>query len=85
MNAITKIRTQMGQVVSDAMDKTVTVLVERRVKHPVYGKFVKKSTKYHVHDEENSANKGDTVTITETKPYSKTKKWRLVDIVERAK
>lgn len=85
MSAEIKIRTLLGKVTSNKMDKTVTVLVERRVKHPIYGKYVKKSTKYHAHDESNTANEGDTVTITETKPYSKTKKWRLVDIVERAK
>ncbi|MBK2125980.1 30S ribosomal protein S17 [Fangia hongkongensis] len=80
-----KIRTLQGKVTSDKMDKTITVLVERKVKHPLYGKFVTKSTKYHAHDETNDCNEGDTVTITETKPYSKTKKWRLVSIVERAK
>ncbi|MCF6764636.1 30S ribosomal protein S17 [Thiotrichales bacterium 19S3-7] len=85
MSAEAKIRTLAGKVISDKMDKTVTVLVERRVKHPIYGKFVKKSTKYHAHDQDNAANEGDTVTITETRPYSKTKKWRLVEIVERAK
>ncbi|TNF66674.1 MAG: 30S ribosomal protein S17 [Gammaproteobacteria bacterium] len=85
MSAEAKIRTLAGKVISNKMDKTVTVLVERRVKHPIYGKFVKKSTKYHAHDQDNAANEGDTVTITETKPYSKTKKWRLVEIVERAK
>lgn len=85
MSAEIKIRTLAGKVTSNKMDKTITVLVERRVKHPIYGKYVKKSTKYHAHDESNTANEGDTVTITETKPYSKTKKWRLVDIVERAK
>ena len=85
MSAENQIRTLAGKVISDKMDKTVTVLVERRVKHPIYGKFVRKSTKFHVHDEKNDANEGDTITITETRPYSKTKKWRLVEIVERAK
>jgi len=80
-----KVRTLQGKVTSDKMDKTITVLVERKVKHPLYGKFVTKSTKYHAHDETNDCNEGDTVTITETRPYSKTKKWRLVSILERAK
>ena len=80
-----KIRTLLGKVTSDKMDKTITVLVDRKVKHPLYGKFVTKSTKYHAHDEMNECNEGDTVEITETRPYSKTKKWRLVSIVERAK
>lgn len=80
-----KIRTLLGKVTSDKMDKTITVLVERKVKHPLYGKFVTRSTKYHAHDETNQCHEGDTVTITETRPYSKTKKWRLVAVVERAK
>jgi small subunit ribosomal protein S17 len=80
-----KLRTLQGKVTSDKMDKTISVLVERKEKHPVYGKVVKKSTKYHVHDEENICNEGDTVTITETRPYSKTKKWRLVSVVSKAK
>ena len=80
-----KIRTLLGKVTSDKMDKTITVLVDRKVKHPLYGKFVTKSTKYHAHDENNECSEGDTVEITETRPYSKTKKWRLVSIVERAK
>jgi small subunit ribosomal protein S17 len=86
MNAEAKnLRTLLGRVISDKMEKTVTVLVERKVKHPIYGKFMRRSTKYHVHDEANTAHEGDTVTITETRPYSKTKKWRLVEVVERAK
>lgn len=80
-----KIRTLLGKVTSDKMDKTITVVVDRKVKHPLYGKFVTKSTKYHAHDEANECSEGDTVEITETRPYSKTKKWRLVSIVERAK
>ena len=80
-----KIRTLLGKVISDKMDKTITVVVERKVKHPLYGKFVTKSTKYHAHDENNDCGLGDTVTINETKPYSKTKKWGLVSIIERAK
>lgn len=80
-----KIRTLLGKVTSNKMDKTITVIVERKVKHPLYGKFVAKSTKYHAHDDTNECKEGDTVTITETRPYSKTKKWRLVSLVERAK
>jgi small subunit ribosomal protein S17 len=67
------------------MDKTVTVAVERKVKHPIYGKFVKKTTKFHAHDEQNTCSIGDTVKIMETRPLSKTKNWRLVEILERAK
>ncbi len=85
MTQETKVRALLGKVTSNKMDKTITVLVERKEKHPVYGKVVKKSTKYHVHDEKNECGEGDTVTITETKPYSKTKKWCLVSIVSKAK
>ena len=67
------------------MDKSIVVLVERKVKHPLYGKFVKKSTKFHAHDEKNECSIGDTVKIMETRPISKNKCWRLVEIVERAK
>jgi small subunit ribosomal protein S17 len=67
------------------MDKTITISVERRVKHPIYGKFVKKTTKFHAHDEKNECTIGDTVRIMETRPMSKTKRWRLVEIVEKAK
>jgi small subunit ribosomal protein S17 len=67
------------------MDKTVTVAVERKVKHPIYGKFVKKTTKFHAHDEKNECTIGDTVRIMETRPLSKTKRWRLVEVVEKAK
>ena len=80
-----KIRTLLGKVTSDKMNKTITVVVDRKVKHPLYGKFVTKTSKYHAHDEINECNEGDTVEITETRPYSKTKKWRLVSIVERSK
>lgn len=73
-----------GRVVSNKMDKTITVLVERRVKHPMYGKYVKRSTRLHAHDENNECNAGDLVTITSCRPLSKSKAWRLVDIVERA-
>ncbi len=78
------LRTQTGSVISDRMDKTVTVLIERKVKHPLYGKFVKKSTKLHVHDENNECSKGDTVQITECRPMSKTKSWTLVKVVDKA-
>ncbi len=67
------------------MDKTITVLVERRLRHPIYGKYVKKTTKLVAHDEQNSCNEGDTVRIMETRPLSKRKRWRLVEILERAK
>ncbi len=77
-------RTVMGKVVSDKMDKTVTVLVERRVKHPIYGKYVTKSSKLKAHDAENACKIGDTVTISESRPLSKTKTWTLVKIDERA-
>lgn len=78
-----KIKTLLGKVTSDKMDKTVTVIVERKVKHPLYGKFISRSTKYHVHDKKNECNVGDVVSIMETKPYSKTKKWKLVSITNK--
>ena len=74
-----------GVVVSDKMDKTVVVAVERKEKHPLYGKFVKKTTKFVAHDEKNECGVGDTVRIMETRPLSKTKNWRVVNIVEKAK
>lgn len=77
-------RTLTGRVVSNKMDKSVTVLIERRVKHPKYGKFVRKSSKIHAHDERNECREGDVVTIEECRPISKTKAWRLVQVVERA-
>ena len=77
-------RTVTGTVVSDRMDKTVTVMIERKVKHPVYGKFIRRSTKLHVHDEENTCQEGDKVTIEQCRPLSKSKSWRLVEVVERA-
>lgn len=77
-------RTLVGKVVSDKMDKSITVMVERRVKHPVYGKFVRKSTKLHAHDENNECKEGDVVTIAECRPISKTKTWRLVEVIEKA-
>ena len=76
---------KIGIVVSDKMDKSIVVAVKRKVKHPIYGKFVNKTTKFHAHDEENTCNIGDTVRIMETRPLSKTKCWRLVEIIERAK
>ncbi|AYA62947.1 MULTISPECIES: 30S ribosomal protein S17 [unclassified Alteromonas] len=79
-----KIRTVQGRVVSNKGDKSITVVVERFVKHPIYGKFIKRSTKLHAHDESNVANEGDTVTIRECRPVSKTKTWTLVDVVEKA-
>ena len=75
---------RIGVVVSNKMDKSIVILVERKVKHPKYGKFVKKSTKFMAHDEKNECNIGDTVRIMETRPLSKNKCWRLVEIVERA-
>ena len=77
-------RTTSGKVVSDKMNKSITVLIERRVKHPIYGKYVKRSTKLHAHDENNECNIGDVVTIKETRPLSKTKSWILVSIDEKA-
>lgn len=76
---------RIGIVVSDKMDKSISVAIERQVKHPIYGKFIKKTTKLMAHDEENTARTGDVVRIMETRPLSKNKRWRLVDIVERAK
>ncbi|MES2588975.1 MAG: 30S ribosomal protein S17 [Bacteroidota bacterium] len=76
---------KIGVVTSDKMEKSIVVSVERKVKHPKYGKFVKKTTKFVAHDETNDCNIGDTVRIMETRPLSKNKNWRLVEIVERAK
>ena len=76
---------RIGQVVSDKMEKTVVVQIERRVQHPVYGKMVRRSKKLKAHDEENAAKTGDTVRIMETRPLSKDKRWRVVEIVERAR
>ena len=72
-----------GRVVSEKMDKTITVLVERKVKHPIYGKYIKRSTKLHAHDENNECKEGDVVDIASCRPISKSKSWRLVKIVER--
>jgi small subunit ribosomal protein S17 len=76
---------RIGLVSSTSMDKTITVVVERQLRHPIYGKFVKKSKKFMTHDEENSCNVGDTVRIMEVRPLSKNKRWRLVEILEKAK
>lgn len=78
-------KTRIGVVTSNKMTKTITVAVERKVKHPIYGKFVKKTTKFHAHDEKSEASIGDVVRIMETRPLSKTKRWRLVEIVEKVK
>lgn len=76
---------RVGVVASNKMEKTIVVVIERRTKHPIYGKFVKKSTRFMAHDEKNECNIGDTVRIMETRPLSKNKRWRLVEIIERAK
>lgn len=76
---------RVGVVVSNKMDKTITIAVYRKVKHPLYGKFIKKTNKFSVHDESNDCGIGDTVKIMETRPLSKNKRWRLVEIIERAK
>lgn len=78
-----KLRT--GRVISNKMQKTITVAVDRQIKHPIYGKFITKTTKYVAHDENNDANIGDLVKIMETRPLSKRKRWRLIEIIERAK
>ena len=76
---------RIGTVVSSKMDKSVLVAIKRQIKHPIYGKFIKRTTKLMVHDEQNDAGEGDTVRIMETRPISKNKRWRLVEVVERAK
>lgn len=78
-------RTLEGRVTSSAMDKTVTVVIERRVKHPLYGKFMRRSTKIHAHDEANSCGEGDLVRVEQCRPLSKTKTWRLLEIIEKAR
>ena len=84
MNETTNlVRTLTGRVVSDKMNKSAVVLVERRVKHPLYGKFIRRSTRLHIHDENNECRQGDKVTIKECRPMSKTKSWQLVEVVER--
>ena len=77
------LKTVEGRVVSNKMDKTVTVLVERLVKHALYGKYIRRSSKLHAHDEDNSCNEGDVVRLTECRPMSKTKNWRVVEVVAR--
>lgn len=76
---------RIGKVVSNKMTKSITVAIERKVKHPIYGKFMKKTSKLMAHDEQNSAGIGDTVRVSETRPLSKNKRWRLVEIIEKAK
>lgn len=83
-NSEKKQNTVQGRVVSDKMDKTVTVLVERNVKHALYGKYIRRSTKLHAHDAENTAKEGDIVRLVEVAPISKTKNWRVVEVVTRA-
>ena len=78
-------KTRQGVVISNKMDKTIVIAAKFKEKHPIYGKFVQKTKKYHAHDEKNECNVGDTVLIMETRPLSKTKRWRLVQIVEKAK
>ena len=84
--AVAENRTRVvtGKVVSNKMDKTITVLVERREKHPVYGKYLTRSSKIHAHDEDNACNVGDTVTVAESRPISTSKTWRLLEVVESA-
>jgi small subunit ribosomal protein S17 len=78
-------KTKVGVVTSNKMDKTITVIVERKIKHPLYGKFLKKTNSFHAHDEKNECSIGDTVKIMESRPLSKTKRWRLVEVVEKVK
>ncbi len=85
MEARTLRKTKTGVVVSNKMDKTIAVQVERRLRHPIYGKFVKRTKKFFAHDEQNQCNIGDIVRIMETRPLSKNKTWRLIEIIERAK
>jgi small subunit ribosomal protein S17 len=86
MDAVRGLRKErIGKVLSNKMDKTISVAVERKVKHPIYGKFIKKTTKFMAHDEANTCAIGDLVRIMETRPLSKNKRWRLVEVVEKAK
>lgn len=78
-------KTKTGVVTSNKMAKTITIAVERKVKHPIYGKFVKKTSKFHAHDEKNECSIGDTVKIMESRPLSKTKRWRLMEVIEKVK
>ncbi|WP_113908038.1 30S ribosomal protein S17 [Aliidiomarina celeris] len=84
MTEAKNIRTLQGRVVSNKMDKSIVVAIERKVKHPIYGKYIKRTTKVHAHDENNTCREGDLVSIKETRPVSKTKSWALVDVLERA-
>jgi small subunit ribosomal protein S17 len=84
MTENTKVRTLQGRVTSNKMDKSITVAIERKVKHPIYGKYIKRTTKLHAHDETNQCNEGDVVTIRECRPLSKTKAWTLVEVVTKA-
>ncbi|MCL1144376.1 30S ribosomal protein S17 [Shewanella gaetbuli] len=79
-----KIRTLQGKVISNKMDKSITVAIERQVKHPIYGKYIKRTTKIHAHDETNQCNEGDVVTISQCRPLSKTKSWTLAEVVTKA-
>ncbi len=83
MTEAKNVRTLQGRVVSNKMDKSIVVAIERRVKHPLYGKYMNRTTKVHAHDEENTCREGDLVSIRETRPVSKTKSWALVDVLER--
>ena len=83
-NAEVTKRTVQGVVTSNAGDKSATIMIERRIKHPIYGKFINRSTKLHVHDEANECNAGDVILVEECRPMSKTKSWKLVEIVEKA-
>ena len=85
MSEAKTVRTLQGKVISDKMDKTVTVLVERKVKHPLYGKVIRRSSKVHAHDEQNQYGIGDVVVIAETRPLSKTKSWVVTELVEKAR
>ncbi len=84
MSEAKTIRTESGRVISNKMDRTITVLLERKVKHPLYGKYIRRSTKLHVHDENNECNEGDEVIIAECRPMSKTKSWKLAEITKKA-
>lgn len=79
-----KIRTLQGRVTSNKMDKSITVAIERKVKHPIYGKYIKRTTKIHAHDEQNQCSEGDVVAISECRPLSKTKSWTLAEVVVKA-
>ena len=78
-------RERVGVVVSNSMEKSITISVKQKIKHPIYGKFVNKTSRFMAHDEENTCNVGDTVKISETRPLSKNKRWRVIEIIERAK